>query len=61
MEGRQEHFNAPLGIILDLRKRHKDSRAGFCAPPPPTDFPHRRLPSGGVFVTAKTVTLAADY
>lgn len=55
MEGRQEHFNAPLGIILDLRKRHKDSRAGFCAPPP------RRLPSGGVFVTAKTVTLAADY
>lgn len=36
MEGRQEHFNAPLGIILDLRKRHKDSRAGFCAPPPPT-------------------------
>lgn len=34
MEGRQEHFNAPLGIILDLRKRHKDSRAGFCAPPP---------------------------
>lgn len=36
MEGRQEHFNAPLGIILDLRKRHKDSRAGFCAPLPPT-------------------------
>lgn len=34
MEGRQEHFNAPLGIILDLRKRHKDSRAGFCVPPP---------------------------
>lgn len=34
MEGRQEHFNAPLGIILNLRKRHKDSRAGFCAPPP---------------------------
>lgn len=39
MEGRQEHFNAPLGIILDLRKRHKDSRAGFCAPPPPPTSP----------------------
>lgn len=38
MEGRQEHFNAPLGIILDLRKRHKDSRAGFCASPPTDVF-----------------------
>lgn len=38
MEGRQEHFNAPLGIILDLRKRHKDSRAGFCAPRPTDVF-----------------------